>query len=116
MCGAPVESDDDNVLEFFNERAAIMEFEAGKRRYDADFYALARTRMYFDARGIAMPRHGYFSPFWNTEFGWNDHDGKPVVFPCAATLAQMAVDAYDEARRAGRPHSILPAWRARLSR
>ncbi len=110
----PVNRDDDNVWEFFIERAAIMEFDAGKRRHDAEFYALARTRLYFDPLGVSMPRIGYFAPFWNTDFGWSDVDGKPVVFPHAAVLAEMAVVAFDEARRADRPHSILSAWRSRL--
>lgn len=109
-----VNRDDDNVWEFFVERAAIMEFDAGKRRHDAEFHALARTRMYFDPRGVNMPRIGLFAPFWNTDFGWSDADAKPVVFPHAAVLAGMAVAAFDEARRVGRPHSILHAWRSRL--
>ncbi|MBR7895680.1 hypothetical protein [Burkholderia multivorans] len=100
--------DDEDVWEFFNERAAIMEFDAGRRRYDAEYYAIARTRLYFDPRGIGMPATSCFSPFWNTAFGWNDDAGKPVVFPSSATLAHMAVSAYNEARAAGREYSVLP--------
>ncbi|MCA8038538.1 hypothetical protein [Burkholderia seminalis] len=82
-------NDDANVWEFFNERAAIMTFDAGIPRYDADFHAMVRTRLYFDPRGIIMPAGGYFSCFWNTEFRWNDGTGTPVTYPCAVTLHSM---------------------------
>jgi hypothetical protein len=106
-----VKRDDEDVLEFFNERAAIMQFDAGRPRYDAEFYAIACTRLYFDPRGVGMPWASCFSPFWNTQFRWDDAVGKPVVFPCAAMLAHMATAAYDEARSAGRKYSVLPTNR-----
>ncbi|AXF23479.1 hypothetical protein CUJ89_23990 [Burkholderia pyrrocinia] len=108
--------DDENVLEFFEERAAIMTFDGGIRRYDADFRAMVRTRLYFEPRGIAMPTGGYFSAFWNSEFGWNDNDGTVVVFPCAVVLLSMWWSAVDEADRAGRCYtrllrpSVDPDW------
>ncbi|KUY73555.1 hypothetical protein WI25_11195 [Burkholderia cepacia] len=99
--------DDENVLEFFDERAAIMTFDAGIPRHDADFRAMVRTRLYFDPRGVAMPLGGYFSCFWNTEFGWNDNDGTVVVFPCAVALHSMWFAAQDDADRSGRVYTWL---------
>ncbi|VBB13947.1 MULTISPECIES: hypothetical protein [Burkholderia cepacia complex] len=99
--------DDANVWEFFNERAAIMTFDAGIPRHDADFRAMVRTRLYFEPRGIAMPMGGYFSCFWNTEFGWSDSAGAPVTFPCAVALLSMWYAARDEADRAGRCYTWL---------
>ncbi|HDR9512069.1 hypothetical protein C5615_30200 [Burkholderia cepacia] len=99
--------DDANVLEFFDERAAIMTFDGGLPRHDADFCAMVRTRLYFDPRGISMPTGGYFSCFWNTEFGWNDRTGTPVTFPCAVALLSMWWSAADEAERAGRFYTWL---------
>ncbi|VWC77434.1 hypothetical protein BLA18628_00975 [Burkholderia aenigmatica] len=93
--------DDANVWEFFNERAAIMTFDAGIPRHDADFQAMVRTRLYFDPPGIAMPAGGYFSCFWNTEFGWNDRTGTAITFPCAVALRSMWYSAQGEADRAG---------------
>ncbi|MDN7428860.1 hypothetical protein [Burkholderia sp. AU45388] len=85
-------SDDDaNVLEFFDERAAIMTFDGGLPRYDAYFRAMVRTRMYFEPRGIPMPSGSYFSSFWKSEFGWNDSTGTVVSFPCAVTHAYHVV-------------------------
>ncbi|WP_334018109.1 hypothetical protein [Burkholderia orbicola] len=99
--------DDENVLEFFEERAAIMTFDGGTPRHDADFRAMVRTRLYFDARGVAIPMGGYFSCYWNTEFGWNDSNGTPVTFPCAVALFSMWHAAQDEADRAGRCYTWL---------
>ncbi|WP_124551070.1 hypothetical protein [Burkholderia sp. Bp9015] len=99
--------DDDSVWEFFNERAAIMCFDAGLPRYDADFRAYARTRLFFEARHIALPLTGYFSAFRSTKVGWDDDTGHVVVFPSAATLAMLASQAFDEAIRTGRPYSAL---------
>lgn len=110
-------SDDEaNVLEFFDERAAIMTFDGGLPRYDADFRAMVRTRMYFEPRGIPMPSGSYFSSFWNSEFGWNDSTGTVVSFPCAVALLSMWWAAQEEAERAGRFYTWLlqapvdPGW------
>ncbi|UEP31735.1 hypothetical protein [Burkholderia sp. B21-007] len=99
--------DDENVLEFFEERAAIMTFDGGIPRYDADFRAMVRTRLYFEPRGIGMPTDGYFSCYWNTEFGWDDSNGTPVTLPCAPVLHSMWYAAKDEADRAGRCYTWL---------
>ncbi|UKD15476.1 hypothetical protein L3V59_21240 [Burkholderia aenigmatica] len=95
------------MLEFFNERAAIMTFDGGISRHDADFRAMVRTRLYFDARGIGMPMGGYFSCFWNSEFGWNDSDGTVICFPSAVVLLSMWHAARDEADHAGRFYTFL---------
>ncbi|MDN7467019.1 hypothetical protein [Burkholderia orbicola] len=100
--------DDANVLEFFDERAAIMTFDGGLPRHDADFRAMVRTRMYFEPRGILMPSGSYFSSFWNREYGWNDDAGTVVTFPCAAALLSMWNAAKDEADHLGRLYSSLP--------
>ncbi|VBI29145.1 Uncharacterised protein [Burkholderia pseudomallei] len=101
--------DDANVLEFFEERAAIMTFDGGLPRHDADFRAMVRTRMYFEPRGILMPSGSYFSSFWNREYGWNDNAGTVVTLPCAVALLSMWNAAKDEADRAGRLYaSLLP--------
>ncbi|WP_232343191.1 hypothetical protein [Burkholderia pseudomallei] len=105
--------DDENVWEFFNERAAIMRYDGGLALCDAEFYALARARHYFGARGIQLPYSGYFYIFKDTELGWSDEEGRAVVFPCPQVLAQMALAAIREADDAGRPYSCWLAWRKR---
>ncbi|WP_264840295.1 hypothetical protein [Burkholderia cenocepacia] len=102
-------TDDANVLEFFDERAAIMTFDGGLPRHDADFRAMVRTRMYFEPRGILMPAGSYFSSFWNREYGWNDNAGTVVARPCAVALFSMWNAAKDEADRAGRLYTSLLA-------
>ncbi|KWI47851.1 hypothetical protein WT72_30495 [Burkholderia pseudomultivorans] len=108
--------DDENVLEFFEERAAIMTFDGGMPRSDADYRAMVRARLYFEPRGIAMPADGYFSCYWSSEFGWNDNDGTVVLFPCRAVLLSMWWSAADEADRARRCYTWLlrppvdPGW------
>ena len=99
--------DDDAVWEFFNERAAIMCFDGGLPRCDADFCAYARTRRYFEARHIPLPLTGYFSAFRWSEVGWSDDIGRVVVFPRAGTLSCLASQALYEAIRAGRPYTAL---------
>ncbi|WP_155755047.1 hypothetical protein [Burkholderia pseudomultivorans] len=106
FCTMP-HDDDANVLEFFDERAAIMTFDGGMRRHDADFRAMVRTRLYFQPRGVPMPMGSYFSSFWNREFGWNDDDGTVVMFPCSVTLYSMWNAAQDEADRVGRFYTWL---------
>ncbi|WP_322089757.1 hypothetical protein [Burkholderia sp. BCC1999] len=101
------QDDDANVWEFFNERAAIMTFDGGLPRHDADFRAMVRTRLYFEPRGIAMPTGGYFSCYWNSEFGWNDSTGTAVTFPCAVVLISMWYAAQAEADRVGRCYTWL---------
>lgn len=99
--------DDSNVWEFFNERAAIITFDAGIPRHDADFRAMVLARLHFGPRGIAMPIGSYFSSFWSTEFGWNDSTGTPVTFPSTVALHSMWRSAADEAERAGRFYTWL---------
>lgn len=105
--------DDENVWEFFNERAAIMRYDGGQALCDAEFYALARTRFYFAAREIELPYSGYFYNFWDIELGWSDDAGRAVVFPCRQVLEQMALSAIREANDAGRPYSCWLTWRKR---
>ncbi|WP_175783760.1 hypothetical protein [Burkholderia ambifaria] len=99
--------DDANVLEFFNERVAIMTFDGGLPRHDADFRAMVRTRMYFEPRGISMPSGSYFSSFWNHDYGWNHNDGTVLRYSCAVALHSMWNAAQDEADRAGRYYTWL---------
>jgi len=47
--------DDDNATEFMRERAAIMEFDGGMKRYDADYYAIVQTWRYCQRTGVAEP-------------------------------------------------------------
>ncbi|KVX62712.1 hypothetical protein [Burkholderia stagnalis] len=98
---------DASVWEFFDERAAIMQYEGGKPRHDADFCAYVRTRLYFEARGVSLPHSGYFAPFSMAELGWSDATAGVIVFPCAAVLAGMAATALDEANRAGHFYTCL---------
>lgn len=97
----------DDVLEFFTERSAIMQYDGGMCRSDADFSAYVRTRQYCAALGLSIPLGGYFSAFASAELGWSDRIPGVIIFPSAATLAHMACAARDEADCDGRFYTYL---------
>jgi hypothetical protein len=63
-------------LEFFEERAAILQFEAGRSRPDAEFYAVVLMRRYCARMGIDEPEDHWMRSLPRAE--WSDDEGKPV--------------------------------------
>lgn len=53
-------TDDYDALEFYLERSAIIQFDAGREQHNADFSGVCLTRRYFARRGIPEPRIQYF--------------------------------------------------------
>jgi hypothetical protein len=47
----------DDPLEFFMERAAIIEFDGGSPRHEAEFRAAVLTVRFCDTRGLDKPEH-----------------------------------------------------------
>jgi hypothetical protein len=52
---------DTPAREYFEERAAIMEFDGGLPRHRAEFFAVVATQRYCNRRGISPPRTAYFA-------------------------------------------------------
>lgn len=62
----------DSAIEFFEERAAILEFDAGHTRRDAELLAVVLTRRFCKERGIAMPNHPSLGAAFRLDAEWND--------------------------------------------
>jgi len=71
--------DQTDLLEFWAERAAIMQFDAGIARPDADFYAAILTRKLADRHGIEIRHHWLRSITRMAGAEWSDDKGKVVV-------------------------------------
>jgi hypothetical protein len=52
---------DTAACEYFDERAAIMEFDGGLPRYQAEFYAVVATRRYCERNNRTPPQTLYYS-------------------------------------------------------
>lgn len=66
----------EDALEFFLERAAILQYEGGLDRADADFGAVALTRAYCARRGISEPAHPYIYAMRGARIEWSDELGR----------------------------------------
>lgn len=53
--------DDQNAREFYEERAAIMQYDAGMKRYDAELYATVATWRLCQVFGYTEPRDTVYS-------------------------------------------------------
>ena len=67
----------ESALEFFAERAAIMQYEGGLSRPDAEYYATVLTRRYCARTGIDEPKDHWMKAMPRAE--WSDDEGKPVM-------------------------------------
>jgi hypothetical protein len=66
----------DNAEEFFLERAAIMQYDAGMLRMDAELAALCLTRRWCDRHGIDHPELGYFYALRIAVIEWDEQQGR----------------------------------------
>jgi hypothetical protein len=66
----------DDPLEYLAERAAILQFEAGLSRPDADYFAVVLMRRYCAQNGIEEPRGHWSTSMPRSE--WSDAEGKAV--------------------------------------
>jgi hypothetical protein len=67
----------DDRLEFYEERAAIMEFEGGMSRADAERGAAVLTNRYCDRKGLERLKDTQFYLAWLHDIEWSDEDGAP---------------------------------------
>lgn len=51
---------DTDARELYDERAAIMEYDGGLPRYDAEFYACVAAWRYCQMTGVEPPALGYY--------------------------------------------------------
>ena len=65
----------DDALEFFLERAAILQFEGGMGGADAEFGAVALTRAYCARMVIGEPDHPYVYAMRGGRIEWSDESG-----------------------------------------
>jgi len=66
----------DDSLEYLEERAAILQFEAGLSRPDADYFAVVLMRRYCARRGLDEPKGHWSSAMPRGE--WSDVEGRVV--------------------------------------
>jgi hypothetical protein len=64
-------------LEFYAERAAILQYEAGLSQPDAEYYAVVLMRRYCERKGIDEPNDHWMKALPRAE--WSDDEGKPVM-------------------------------------
>jgi hypothetical protein len=65
-------------IEFFEERAAIIQFDGNRSRPDAEFAAAILMRRYCERMGIAEPKGHWTHGLPRHGVSWSDDDGKPV--------------------------------------
>jgi hypothetical protein len=68
-----------DALEFFEERAAILEYEAGRSRAEAEILAFALTRAYCARLGMELPEHPRLRALSHIEAKWDDRIGGVVT-------------------------------------
>jgi hypothetical protein len=66
----------DDPLEFLAERAAILQFEAGLSRPDADYYATVLMRRYCARHGLDEPKSHWSTSMPRGE--WSDAEGMAI--------------------------------------
>lgn len=62
----------DNATEFYEERMAIMHFDGGIDRVDAQYYAMVLTCEYCKKHQLPVPDLQYFKAFVNHTLHWSD--------------------------------------------
>jgi len=67
-----------DAIEYFYERAAIMQYEGGKLRMEAEFSALCLTRRWCNQHGHDLPELGYFYALRAAVIEWDEQQGKAV--------------------------------------
>jgi hypothetical protein len=70
--------DQSDAMEFFMERAAIIEIDGCRNRPDASYAAEFLTRRYCDRHGIDYLETPGFTPMMWGRIEWSDELGKPV--------------------------------------
>lgn len=71
----------DDAAEFYEERAAIMEYDGGTKRYNAQFYAEHLTRRYCERTGKPLPDDPKFHMFSLGTTAWDEDAGTAYYVP-----------------------------------
>lgn len=80
--------DESDALEFWAERAAIMQYDGGRPQPDAEYYAAVLMRQYADKHGIEIKDH-WLRAMTRGGVEWSDNEGKPVYEPAACVPTQF---------------------------
>jgi hypothetical protein len=67
----------ESALEFFAERAAIMQYDGNLSRPDSEYFAVVLMRRYCARMGIDEPRDHWMKAMPRAE--WSDAEGRPVM-------------------------------------
>jgi hypothetical protein len=78
--------DTDAATEFYEERAAIMEYDGGFKRYDAEFHAVCLTLRYCGRTGAEVPTTGFFWEARNAVLDWDEEQGRGVVVTASRVM------------------------------
>lgn len=62
----------DDATEFYEERAAIIQFDGGRKRHDAEYSAEHLTRKYCERTGKPLPTHTACFRMYTR--GWSEWD------------------------------------------
>lgn len=78
----------DSAEEWFEERAAIMQFDGGKPRYEADFDAFALLLAYCRRTGLRVPYNSHLNArrVHNGELVWSDEHVKTLYVTSSGEL------------------------------
>ncbi len=72
----------EGAMEFYEERAAIMQYDGGSKRYDAQLFAEHLTRQYCDRTGKPLPEHSAFRfSFSRGSTAWDEDTGRAYYVP-----------------------------------
>jgi hypothetical protein len=82
--------DDSNALEYFLERAAIMEFDAGLKRYAAESYAEVAVWRFCQRTGYAQPETPSYRMI-RAHLNW-DSPREPSESPATVMTSTMYKD------------------------
>ncbi|MET3233798.1 UNVERIFIED_ORG: hypothetical protein ABIC54_006013 [Burkholderia sp. 1263] len=80
--------DESDALEFWSERAAIMQFDGGCSQPDAEYFAAVLMRRYADRHGIEV-KHRWLTAITREGAEWSDAEGQPVYNPAPYIPSQF---------------------------
>ncbi|SEI14947.1 hypothetical protein [Paraburkholderia hospita] len=72
-----VDMDESDAMEFWEERAAIMQFDGGRSQPDAEYYAAVLMRRYAERHGIEV-KHHWLRSLTNNAGEWSDAEARPI--------------------------------------
>ena len=72
----------DDATEFYEERAAIIQYDGGRKRHDAEYSAEHLTRKYCERKGKPLPTHkACFRIYDRGRSEWDEETGRAYYVP-----------------------------------